>query len=48
MNNFLDDFIKCAKDKCKEKYDKVINDKKLISGKMKLNKETDIKKKRRL
>jgi len=48
MNNFIEDFIKCVKDKCKEKNDKVIKDKKLVELKTKLNKENNIKKKEKI
>lgn len=48
MNKTVQDFIECYKNKCKEKFDKVINDKKLVSGKMKLNKENNIVKKEKI
>ena len=49
MNNTLtENFVKCYKNKCKEKYDKVMNDKNLISGKRRFLKEKDIIKKEKI
>lgn len=47
MNQFeiIQNIIKCSKDKCKDKYDKVINDKNLIKDKRNLDNIKDLKKK---
>lgn len=47
-NKLAENFVKCFKNKCKEKYDKVMNDKKLVSGKKRFLKEKDIIKKEKI
>jgi len=48
MNNLIKELVDCSKDKCKEKFEKVSNDKKLVELKMKMNKEKDIGKKEKI